>query len=109
MRFRISVDGLPFHVFHDEVGKPVAGAAAIEEPRNVRMIEAGQDLSFVSEVSQHGVSIHSALDYLYRNALLELRVSALRQIDCAHTATAYLANHAIRANAFAAGKRGARL
>ena len=37
------------HVLHDEVRKAVARRAAVEQPRDVRMRQAGEDLPLVAE------------------------------------------------------------
>src|ERR1700730_5538815 len=49
----VVVDRLAFDQFHDKVGNAFFGGAPIKEPRNVRMIEAGENLPFVLEPADY--------------------------------------------------------
>src|SRR5215469_12971820 len=89
-------DGLALEVLHDEVGAAVK-EAAIEQPRDVGMLEAREDLALGVEAAQHCIGIHAALDDLDGGALLELAVGAFGQVDGAHAAAAELTHHAPRA------------
>ena len=60
---------LALDVFHDEVGQAVVGRAAIDQPRDVRMIELRQNLALVAEAAQDVVRIEPALDELDRDFL----------------------------------------
>ncbi len=48
-------DGLTFDQFHHEVGYAIAGGAAIEKTRDIRMVEAGQELALIFEAAQRTV------------------------------------------------------
>ena len=48
-----SVDRLAVDVLHHEVGLPVVGRAAVEEPRDVRVLEPGQDLPLARKRAPH--------------------------------------------------------
>ena len=84
----ILVDRQPLDVLHDEVRQAVLGRAAVEQPRDVRVIEASEDLALVAEAAQHRLRIHAALDELDRDLFLVLAVGAPREIDRAHSAAA---------------------
>ena len=84
----IVVDRQPLDVLHDEVRQAVLGRVAVEQARDVRVIEAGEDLPLVAEAAQHGLRVHAALDELDGDLLLVLAVGAPREIDRAHPAAA---------------------
>ena len=84
----VLVDRLPLDVLHHEIRQAVVGRVAIEQARDVRVVEAREDLPLVAEVTQHGVGIHAALDELDRDELLVLTVGATREIDDTHPAAA---------------------
>ena len=69
------------------------------------MLEGGEDLPLVAEAAQDLVGVHAALDDLERDALLELLVRALGQIDHAHAAAADLLDDAVRPDAHAGSER----
>ena len=47
----VAVERLALDVLHDEVGQPVVGGAAVEQPGDVGMLEAGQDLPLAAKVT----------------------------------------------------------
>src|SRR5579884_2146388 len=96
----IAVDGLAFDQFHDEVGKPAFGGAAIEQARDVGMIEAGQYLPFVLEAVDELGALPGAYQ-LDRNLFAELIVGAERAIDLAHATAADLLDDLIGSDALA--------
>jgi hypothetical protein len=55
-------DRLAFHVLHHEVGQPVIGRSAVNQPGNVRVIELREDLPLVSEATQNVVRIEPSAD-----------------------------------------------
>ena len=79
VRVAVLVDRKSFDVFHDEIGKAVPRRPAVEQPRNVRVIEAGQNLPLVAEMAQDRIGVHAAFDQLDRNLLLVFGVGALGQ------------------------------
>ncbi len=87
-RSQYSSIGTPFDVLHDEIRQAVLGRVAVQQARDVRVIEAREDLPLVAEAAQHGLRIHAALDELDRDLLLVLPVGAPGEIDRAHAAAA---------------------
>ena len=85
-------------VLHDEVGQSIVRCSSIEQARDVRVVEAGQDLSLVAKMTEHRVGVHAAFDQLDCDLLLVLLIRALGQIDRAHSAAADFANNSIRAD-----------
>ena len=96
MRPAIFVDGKTVDVLHHEIRKALAARAAVEQARDVRMFEPGEDLTLVSKALQHGVAVHAALDEFDGGAHRELRIVALAKKDSAHAAATQLAHDAIR-------------
>ena len=80
--------GSAFDVLHDEIRQAVVGRVAVQQVRDVRVIEARKDLPLVAEAAQHGLRIHAALDELDRDLFLVLPVGAPGEIDGAHAAAA---------------------
>src|SRR5207248_3651126 len=95
VRIAILIDRHAFDVLHDKIRQSIFGHAAVEQARDVRVIEAGQDLSFVAEMAQHRIGVHAPLDQLDRDTLLILLIRALGQINRAHPATAEFAQDAV--------------
>ena len=95
----VAVDGLALDELHHDVGRAVVGRAAVEEPRDVRMLEAGEDLPLPPEVADRVVAGAADRDDLDRDPLAVLIVGARGQIDDAHPAVAELAEHAVGADA----------
>ena len=74
------VDGRALDVVHDEVGQPLLGGPAVEQPCDVRMVEGGQDLTLVAEAPHDVVRVPPELDDLERDLFLVI-VVADRQED----------------------------
>ena len=104
--FRENRDRLPVHELEREVRPPVPGAPAVEETRDVRVGEAGEDLTLAPEPREDLVGVHAALDELERDDLLELAVRALREEDFAHAAAPEEAQRPVGADAFADRRPG---
>ena len=92
------VDRLALDVLHDEVGHALVGAAAVEEPRDVGVVQRGKDLALGAEARQHVLGVHATLDDLERDPLLVLAVGALGEVDGAHPAPAELADQPVGAD-----------
>lgn len=92
-------------VLHDEVRPTVRRGAAIVEPCDVRVLERGEDLPLVAEAEQDVVGVHPAPDQLERDALLELRIVAFREVDGAHPPAPDLLEQPVRADAPSQGER----
>ena len=86
------VDGLAVDILHGEVGNAIAGGTTVEDSRDVRVIEVGQDLAFSVEPLQElrvvGVFLAPGLeqvgpDQLQGDLLLEV-VAPAGEEDGAH-------------------------
>ncbi len=83
-----------FDVFHRQIRRAVGTDAAVDEPRDVRMLEPREDLPLLAKAQQQARRrIRELLD---RDALLELAVAAFGQPDLAHAAGADAFQNAIR-------------
>ena len=95
------VDGQALDILDDEIRAAVLAAAAVEQHRDIRVIQVGQDLTLVQEAPDDGVRIHPALDQLDRDPPVIDPVASLRQVGGAHAAAPQLAEHAVRPDALA--------
>src|SRR5947199_10838528 len=93
------------NVVHDEVGQTIVGCACIEQPRDIWVIEPGQDLAFRSETAQDLSRVGASIQYLDRNLFLKLTIGTLRQKYCAHPAAAKFTDDDIRAHTLSAARR----
>src|SRR4029453_19101978 len=93
------------NVVHDEVRQTIVSRACVEQPRDIWVIEFGQDLAFCSETAQDLSRVCASIQYLDRDLFLKLTVSALRQKYCAHPAAAKFTDDDIRAHALSAARR----
>ena len=99
-------DRLALDVLHDEVGKAVLGVAAVQQARDVGVVEAGEDLPFLTKSAENEVGVDAALDDLDRHALLVLLVGANGEVDVPHPTAPEQAVHPVRSNALARGLLG---
>ena len=83
--------GSPVDVLHDEVGQAVVGRAAVEQARDVRVLERGEDLPLGAKRASMQLGVQPRRHDLDRHPLRELAVGALGQVDRAHAAAADLA------------------
>ena len=99
---------VPFDVLHDEVREPVVRRPAIQQPGDVGVIEAGENLSLGAEATTDLVGVQAELDDLDGDAALELVVVAYGQVDGAHPAASELADDRdkVRRGARAARRAG---
>jgi hypothetical protein len=81
MALAVFVEGQSLDVLHHEVRQSVFGRVAIEQARDVRVVEARKDLPLIPESAQHRICVHAALDELDRGLVLVLAVRAPREID----------------------------
>ena len=81
----VAIDRRALHVLHHEVGKALGRGAAVEEPRDVRMVQRGEDLPLVAEAADDQLRVHAAADHLDGDRVLEI-AGAPGQIDRAHAA-----------------------
>ena len=80
------------HVIHHQIQQPVLGGAAVQKPRDIRMVEGGQDLAFVPEPAAQLLAVEGGLD----------------RLDGAHAAAADFAQHFVRPQS-SSQERGRRL
>ncbi len=83
------------HQLHCDIRDPVVGRAAIEQARNVGMIETGQDLALVAKSFQQQRDAGAAANQLDRHLLRVEAVSSRRQVDFAHPAAADLPHQTV--------------
>ena len=84
---------------HHQVRPAVGRRAAVEQPGDVGMVEAGEDLPLGAEAADDGIGVHPALQHLEGDALVERVVVADGEIDRAHAALAQLADQAVGTDA----------
>ena len=89
------------HVLHREVGPAVGGDAAIEEARDVGMLQPRQNLPLAEKAPVNLTAEGPASHELQRNLLLELAVGTIGQEHAAHAAMADLPDQAVRSDAIA--------
>ena len=77
-------DRLSLDVLHDEIGKPVIGIAAVKKAGDVGVVEAGEDLPFLTELAENEIGVGPTLDDLDRHALPVLLVGASGEVDVPH-------------------------
>ena len=78
-------------VLHGEIGTAVRRRAAVEEPGDVGMIEAGEDLPLRPKPPQDEVRVHPSPHELDRGPQAESRLVADAEVDGAHASVADLA------------------
>jgi hypothetical protein len=70
-------DRCPGHILHHEVGKALLGCPCVEQSRNIRVIEASEDMALSREPLQNLICVGAALQDLDRDLLLECAIRAL--------------------------------
>src|SRR5262249_31586829 len=85
--FAVFIDAPTVDVFHREVRRTVGSRAAVEQTRNIRVIEVRENLAFASQSGDDTVRQRATRNDFDRHALLELAIGALGEIDGPHTAT----------------------
>ena len=107
----VVVDAPTVDVFHDEIGQSLFGCAAIEEPRDQRMFELGEDLPLAAKAPQQIFVAERRRDDFDRHLLVEGVIGAGGEIDRAHAAASNLPDDLIRAKppAAPADRRGGEL
>ena len=98
----VLVDVAPFDVLHHQVGLALRRGAAVEQPGDVGMGEARQQLALPGEEGER-LRVGQAAQELDRRALLEVAVVALGQEDAPHPALPDLAGEAPDAQHVACG------
>ena len=93
--FAIHVNGLALDVFQGEVGSPLGIQTRVVNLRNIRMIEARQNVAFAPHALGQPLRPADARQ-LQRYLALEAAVGTRRQPYRAHAADAQLVNQAVR-------------
>ena len=92
-------DGTALHVLHHEIGQSAVRGAAVEQARDVGVLESGEDLPFGPEPAQDLLGVHAGLEDFERDPLLELPVDTDGEIDDTHPAVAEALQHLVRTEA----------
>ena len=98
-RIAIGIDRCAVDVLHDDVSGLVRQRAAVEEVRDIGMVELRQDLPLDLEPRRCAAPDRAAVHDFDRDLLLELGIGALREVDFAHAARPQGAQHAVRSDA----------
>ena len=98
-RVAVRRDRLALDDLHREVRPAVVGEAAVEEPGDAGVREAGEDLPLLLEPPHDGLRVHPPLDELEGDGLLVRAVVPLGEVDDAHPAAAEFAHDAVRPHA----------
>ena len=80
---------------HGEPRPPIGSDAAVDEASDVRVAQAGEDLPLGEKAPVRLDGVEAAPHELERDALLELTVGALGDVDRAHPAARQLDDHAV--------------
>jgi hypothetical protein len=97
----VSVDRLALHVLHGEPWQAFAGDAAVQQLRDVRMVQRGEDLALLEKSADQVGIVHAPAEELQGDALPVLVVRPLGHVDHAHAAAAGLTEDAVRTDAHA--------
>ena len=100
-RIAPGVDGLARHEFHDHVGHAAIGGATIEQPRDVAMVETGENLAFDPEAPFGELAAQVGAHELDGHFGVVLLVVANRLEHIAHAAGAQHSDDAIGTDALA--------
>ena len=92
-----SIEVPPRDVLHDEVRETVLGRAAVEDARDVGVVEVREDPPLVAESLEDEVGVHAAANELDRDGLLEALVAPRGEVDGPHPAVPELAHDLVRA------------
>ena len=90
----VAIDRHALDELHHEVRLAVGGRAAVQQPRDVRMIQRGQRLALGLEPAHDAVGIRPRPDHLQRRLPPERGIGALGAIHHAHAARAHKRIHA---------------
>ena len=104
MRLRIDIDRLSVDVFHHQIRMTVIAASAIDQPGDIRMVEARQNLSLSAKTGSDvgaPLTANPVADQLDRHLFVERGVGASRFEHGAHTALRNFAGDFVSAEATA--------
>ncbi len=93
------VDRNPIDVLHDQIGGAIRQGSAVQEVRDIGMIELGEDLPLYFEARLNRAAHGAPMHHLDRDALLEFGVGAFRKENLSHAARTQGADDAVRTDA----------
>src|ERR1700674_2717871 len=94
----IFINGMAFDQLHHKVGHALFRRAAIEQPSDIGMIEAGEDLPLILETIDNEIRVLTRADQLDCDLLLVLVVCAEGSVDLTHAANADLPHDLVGAD-----------
>ncbi len=94
----VGVDALAFDEFERQVGLAVVGHAGVVQPRDVRVLQRGQDLALARHALGQARASPRAVRELECDAAALQHVGAFGQPDRGHAAFANLAQQPVRAD-----------
>ncbi len=92
----VQIDPLAVDVFHDEVWNAVVRRAAVEQPRDVAVIQAGEDLALRSQPVVIGTT-HETGPHEFHGDLMAVFADSFGEIHVAHAAATQPATQSPRA------------
>ncbi len=98
-RVRVARDRLAVHVFHDEVRHAGVGEAAVDQPRDIRMVEAREHAALALEEALLDLRVEPAPEQLDRDVLAEVAALARTEKHGRHAALAEQAHEPEHADA----------
>jgi hypothetical protein len=102
------VNGHAFHVLHHQKGVPVGRMAGIEHVNDGRMLQRCQQLPLAQKTVAPQGAMSAGVQKLDGDALFELAIGALGEVDAPHAAAPDLVKDAVRAD-HGAGRESAGL
>jgi RNA polymerase sigma-70 factor, ECF subfamily len=97
VRRAVLVDAPPLDELHDEKRQPLGGRAAVEQPRDVGMLDLREDLPLAAEAPHERLVAERRGHDLDRDRLPVLVVGAVGQVDDAHAAAPEFPDDLVRA------------
>ena len=94
----VVIDGHPLDELHRQVGHTLLGGAAVDQPGDVGMVQAGEDASLGVETFDQIPACQVAADQFQGDPLGESLTPALRPVDGAHAPLADLLLNGVRAD-----------
>ena len=107
-RLAVGVEGNALDALHHDVGHAILGGPAVQQPRDVGMIQGRQDAPLLEEPLHQRAARRSAAHDLDRHLLLEGGIGALREVHHGHPALSQLPDDPVGPDRSARdGRRGA--
>ena len=93
----IAIDRRAVDVLHHEVRQSLGRGAAVEEARDMRMVQGREHLPLVTEAADDQVRVHAAADHLDGDRMREI-AGMVAEVDRAHAAAPEAAVDHVRAD-----------